>query len=60
MVKESKSKKRNKYSTVLLVGIIVWGNGAAWRRSALSECFSSFSCSVCVCVVFSGVGLVGN
>ena len=24
-----------------LVGIIVWGNGAAWRRSALSECFSS-------------------
>ena len=30
-------------STVHLVGIIVWGNGAAWRRSALSECFSSFS-----------------
>ena len=25
--------------TVLL---IVWGNGAAWRRSALSECFSSY------------------
>ena len=23
------------------MGIIVWGNGAAWRRSALSECFSS-------------------
>ena len=31
--------------TVLLAGIIVWGNGAAWRRSALSECFSSYNCS---------------
>ena len=26
------------------MGIIVWGNGAAWRRSALSECFSSYYC----------------
>ena len=24
------------------MGIIVWGNGAAWRRSALSEFFSSY------------------